>query len=36
MPDCSYCMTSAPSMAPAMVPAPPASEVPPITAAAMV
>ena len=36
MPDCSDCMTSAPSMAPAIVPVPPASEVPPITAAAMV
>ena len=28
-------MTSAPSMAPATVPTPPASDVPPITAAAM-
>ncbi len=35
MPDCSDCITSAPSMAPAIVPMPPASEVPPITAAAI-
>ena len=35
MPDCSDCITSAPNIAPAMVPTPPASEVPPITAAAM-
>jgi hypothetical protein len=35
MPDCSDCMTSAPSMAPAMVPTPPASDVPPITAEAI-
>ena len=35
MPDCSDCITSAPSMAPAIVPTPPASDVPPMTAAAM-
>ena len=35
MPDCSDCMTRAPSIAPEMVPMPPASEVPPITAAAI-
>ena len=35
MPDWSDCMSTAPSIAPAMVPTPPASEVPPMTAAAM-
>ena len=35
MPDCSDCMTSAPSIAPKIVPMPPASDVPPITAAAI-
>ena len=35
MPDCSDCITSAPSMAPMIVPTPPASDVPPITAAAI-
>ena len=35
MPDCSDCMSTAPSIAPATVPTPPASEVPPMTAAAI-
>ena len=35
MPDCSDCISTAPSIAPATVPTPPASDVPPITAAAM-
>ena len=35
MPDCSDCISTAPSIAPATVPTPPESDVPPITAAAM-
>ena len=35
MPDTSDCMTSAPSIAPEIVPMPPANDVPPITAAAI-
>ena len=35
MPDWSDCMTTAPRMAPGMVPMPPANDVPPMTAAAM-
>ena len=35
MPDCSDCISSAPSIAPMIVPEPPASDVPPMTAAAI-
>ena len=35
MPEASDCISPAPSMAPAMVPTPPESEVPPMTAAAI-
>ena len=35
MPDCSDCITRAPSTAPVIVPTPPAREVPPMTAAAI-
>jgi hypothetical protein len=35
MPDCNDCMSTAPSIAPATVPTPPDSDVPPMTAAAI-